>query len=126
MGIRLAAIACAAVALGSCASTALKSYVGKDLQSMAQRFGPPTTHTVLPNGTDRFQWVVAFHHTAANAVPLTTFVPLKTASLQSRSAAAQAGAIFGGMCIYTVFARQDGPDGTWKVVGFQQPRIDCD
>ena len=121
-----AATAAAAMMLGGCATTALRSYVGGDLQAIAARYGPPTTHTLLPNGTDRFQWVVAYHHTPANSVPLSTFVPLKTASLQARSAAAQAGAIFGGMCVYTVFARHDAAAGTWTVTGFQAPRIDCD
>ena len=126
MLLRVAAVLTAALMLDGCATTALRSYVGKDLRAVAERYGPPTAHARLPNGTDSFQWVVTHRHTPANSAPLTTFLPLKTASLQARSAAAQAGVLFGGMCIYTVFARRDGPDGPWKVVGFQAPRIDCD
>lgn len=72
MMLRVAAVLGTALALGGCATRALRSYVGKDVQTIAERYGPPAKHTRLPNGTDSFQWVVAYRHTPANSAPLTT------------------------------------------------------
>ena len=77
---RVAAVLGTALALGGCATSRLESFVGKDLQAITERYGPPARRAHLPNGTESFQWVVAFRHTQANSAPLTTFLPSKTAS----------------------------------------------
>lgn len=122
---RIAGIFAAALCLPGCASMALKSYVGRPVSALVERYGQPADQWKLPTGETAFRWVVSASGKPAATQPPDTFLPVDTAPLRQRETAYSAGVLLGGMCIYTVRARWNPDASDWRIVGYNQPRLDC-
>ena len=124
-GKRGGAVVLAAVLSSGCATTTLQTYVGRDLNEVVRRYGPPAERIAMPTGGYAFKWVLSASGTPAASKPLDMFMPVSVAPMHQRRIYDKAGFLMGGMCVYTVYAKWRAESRQWFVTGYRTPRIDC-
>ncbi len=136
-------LAVAALALCGCASSIMKGFVGKPIETPIAQYGPYTNTFDLPDGRRAFQWNLK----SSGAIPITTN-SRSTVSLNSNGFGTSYGA--GGVrsastttstlgtittprttvvpynksCFYTLYASRS-ISGNWVVSGFEEPPVNC-
>lgn len=108
--------------LAGCASGILQSYVGKDVTEVAMDYGAPAGVMDLPDGRRAFMW----QRTQAMVTPQTTnYSATASGNWVTGSATTYGGNVSTWECTYTLIG-QKNPAGSYTVVDFRRPRLDCE
>lgn len=121
MNLRRISISIGLLLITGCASDVMRDYVGRDITSVIAQYGPPTYEFDMPDGRRAFQWErLETHH-----VPETTIYEEKSNRRRTRgSSITLGGHVEEEVCFYTMYA-EPGPADSWRVVGFEKPRLEC-
>lgn len=112
----------AVFALAGCASGIMQSYVGKDVTEVAMDYGPPAGVMDLPDGRRAFMWQMS----SAIAMPQTTnFNAVQSGNWVTGSATTYGGGVATLHCTYTLIGQRN-PKGSYTVVDYRKPRLDCE
>lgn len=110
------------LALAGCASQIMEGFVGKDISEVQLQYGPPINVMDLPDGRKAFQW----RFDSTTYMPVTTnYTAYGSGNMVSGTAYSYGGGAFTTPCFYTLFAKPNAKK-SFTVVGFQQPRLDCE
>lgn len=116
-----------ALALGGCASSIMKDYVGRTIADVVMDYGPPQTGFDLTPTQRAFLWSMS-----TNVVtPATTNITATSyGSLFSATAITSPSQVISQRCNYTLIAERipsavEGPAG-WRVVSFRKPSLMCE
>lgn len=115
------------LALGGCASTIMKNYVGQPLQVAMIDHGPPVNAFDMPDGTRAFQWVKSRSY----VMPVSSYQSGNASVIGNSVWWTQRTQISGGQpihseCAYTMFAEWDEAQNAWIFTGFKKPKWDCE
>lgn len=117
---RLAIVAVMAVA--GCATQVMQGYVGKDITDVVLERGPPTGTMDMPDGRRAFQWRMD----SVYSMPGTTYYSGNTyGNTTYGTFNTVGGGIYSQSCVYTLFG-QKNPRGSYTVVGFHPPPLECE
>ncbi|MBU3031231.1 hypothetical protein [Paracoccus marinaquae] len=121
--VRLIFLATATVGfLTGCASEMMKSYLGKDITEVAMDRGAPDGYVDLPDGRRAFMW----QENQSMVTPATTnYSSTAYGSYISGSAVTTGGYVSTWECTYT-FIGQRNPRGSYTVVDFRKPSLQCE
>lgn len=112
----------ALLALGGCASSIMRSYVGKPLQEVMLDYGPPTNAFDMPDGSRAFQWVMSYGYATPATVTSTTTPIGNTWYTNTQIIGGQAVT---GQCVYTMLAHWDAAQNAWVFHDFRPPSAMC-
>lgn len=124
--VRVAIIALA-LAVGGCASTVMKGYVGQPLQAAMVDYGPPESAFDMGDGRRAFQWSMTSSGQAPTYVTNTgRAVPVGNSVWWTQNTQISGGGTVTSKCLYTLYARWDDGSSSWRVEGFEKPRFMCE
>lgn len=109
--------------LAGCASQIMEGYVGKSITEPMLDYGKPTSVFDLPNGQRAFQWNINNNGVMPITTPTTSTI-YGTNGWASVTTNQTNYVPYSNNCVYTLMGEQRGDD--WIVVGFRQPRLDCE
>ena len=124
MGMRLIISAFVVLTLlSACASQIMEGYVGKSITEPMLDYGKPAHVFDLPDGRRAFQWKINNSGVFPMTSPSTGTI-YGSGGWASVSTTTTTYVPFSNECVYTLFGKKSGKD--WIVVGFMQPRVDCE
>ncbi len=113
--------------LSGCASSIMGGFVGKPLQQVMVRYGPPANAFDMGDGRRAFQWVMS-----STYVTPTYATNTGNASVYGNSVMwTQNTQITGGVpitntCAYTMYGRWSESTKTWVMEGYEKPKLLCE
>lgn len=116
-----------ALVLTSCASSEMKGYIGKSLQEVMVKRGPPANAFDMGDGRRAFQWVLNSTYRAPTNVQSSGNVY----SYGNQANWTQKTTITGGQpitnsCAYTMYGRWNESRTLWIMEGFEKPNFMCE
>lgn len=116
----------AAAALGGCASSVMGGFVGKPVESVMARYGPPALVFDMPDGRRAFQWRINNGAVIPGAINSTAniYAPPGSLATVTSSTTYMPAQRVERACFYTMYARQDR--GAWTLVGYEKPNFMCE
>lgn len=111
-----------AVVLAGCASKEMETFVDRDITAVMARHGQPHTEFYLPDGRRAFQWKIVETDYTPNSIE---WEEEQTGSGQRGEVHQSGGYASTSTCYYTFYAQQDSAN-SWRVVGFEKPRLECE
>lgn len=115
-----------AMALSGCASSVMGGFVGKPVEAVAVRYGPPVNVFDMPDGRRAFQWninstipLAGYSNTTA-----TIYAPpggLATVNSSTNYMPAQQ---IQHSCLYTMYGTYQG--NAWVLTGYEKPSLMCE
>lgn len=112
----------AVLALAGCASQVMQSYIGKDITEVAMDRGIPAGVMDLPDGRRAFMW----QESQSMVMPATTsYSATGTGNWVNGTAVTYGGNVSTWNCTYT-FIGQKNPQGSYTVVDFRKPSLECE
>lgn len=122
-----ACVVASALALTGCASTVMKNYVGKPLQSAMLDHGPPVNAFDMPDGTRAFQWVKDRSFVMPTTMTNSGYAtPIGNAVWWTQNTQITGGQPVASACAYTMFAKWDDTQKSWIFTGFNKPKWECE
>lgn len=124
---KLILAAITSLALTGCASQIMNGFVGKPLQEVMVRYGPPANAFDMGDGRRAFQWVM----TSTYVTPTTAYTTGTAYGHGNSVSWTQNTRIVGGQpisnqCAYTMFGRWSDSANSWMMEGYQKPNIMCE
>lgn len=108
--------------LAGCASEIMKTYLGKDVTEIIMDRGAPDGVMDLPDGRRAFMW----NATQSMVIPATTnYSGTVYGNQVIGHATTTGGHVSTWECTYT-FLTQKNPHGSYTVVDFRQPSLECE
>jgi hypothetical protein len=117
--------------LGGCASSIMKSYLGKTIADAVMDYGPPITAFDMGQGRRAFIWTMNSSYTMPGSTTTTgNLNVIGGTGFYSATTIASPPQTFNQQCNYTIFAERipgapEGPAG-WRVVDFRKPNLMCE
>lgn len=96
----------------------MEGFVGKDISEVYVQYGPPMNRFEMPDGRHAFQWHIQEEFFMPSTTTINTYGGMATAQTYG-------GGIYSNSCYYTLYAKPNSAK-SFTVVGFEQPRIDCE
>jgi len=126
-------------ALIGCASQIMQGYVGKDVRAVMLDYGPPANAFDMGDGRRAFQWVINSSYTTPTYATTTgtvntvgsvnslgNYSSVNANSWVNSNTVITGGQTISSRCVYSLFGRWNESRNGWELVGFQQPRLDCE
>jgi hypothetical protein len=111
--------------LTACASSTMKSYIGKPVQEIAVDYGPPTNAFDMGDGRRAFQWERRTSYQTPTQVRSNAYVTgYGNAAWVNSNTTISGGQLLQGACIYTLFGRWNGQ--AWIISDFRKPPLMCE
>lgn len=115
------------VALCGCASSVMNGFVGKSVQEVMVRYGPPANAFDMGDGRRAFQWQM----TSTSVTPVTSTTTGNAFAYGNNVNWTQRTQITGGVpitntCAYTMFGRWSDAANAWIMESYQKPKLMCE
>ena len=115
------------VLLSGCASQIMQGFVGKDMREVMLEYGPPANAFDMGDGRRAFQWAINSSYTTPSYATTTgTVNTVGASSWVNSNTVIHGGQTVNSKCIYTMFGTWSESRKGWDIVGFKQPRLDCE
>ena len=137
--MRAALIIFCILLLAGCASQIMQGYVGKDMREVMLDYGAPANAFDMGDGRRAFQWVINSSYTTptyatttgtvnttGNAYAIGNNVYGNANSWVNSNTVITGGQTINSRCVYTMFGVWSELKKGWDIVGFKQPRLDCE
>lgn len=116
-----------AMALTGCASSIMNGFVGKSVQEVMVRYGPPSNAFDMGDGRRAFQWEM----TSSYVTPVTATTTGNAYAYGRNVAWTENTQISGGVpvsntCAYTMFGRWSDTSKAWIMESYQKPKLMCE
>lgn len=117
--------------LSGCATTIMDGFVGKPLQQVMVRYGPPANVFDMPDGRRAFQWNISSNYVVPGSSQSYTTAnvyapPGAFATVNATTYGTSTPGYVGQMdCLYTMYGQYDAVTKAWVLVGYEKPRLMC-
>jgi len=114
------------VALSGCATSTMRSYIGRNVSDVTLDYGPPVNAFDMPDGRRGFQWRLGFDNVkpryANSDGPVMRYGEMTWISSHTPI---YGGQPIPGQCIYTLFATWNDARPGWIVRDMRKPPYMC-
>ncbi|WBU52150.1 hypothetical protein [Paracoccus sp. SCSIO 75233] len=107
--------------LAGCASQVMQGYIGKDVTEVMMDYGRPSGAIDLPDGRRAFIW----QKTESMMMPATTNYSGYETGGYITGMATTTGGISEWECVYTFIGQKNGA-GSYTIVDFRKPKLECE